>query len=53
MQTKQTEKVINSHSEKKGIHIKIAEGSMNPDQPAYTASVGKIFTSVIISMLSK
>ncbi|MBS4209531.1 serine hydrolase domain-containing protein [Bacillus sp. FJAT-50079] len=39
------------HSEKKGIHLKIAEGSMNLDQPIYVASVGKIFTSVIISIL--
>ncbi|CAM3205961.1 serine hydrolase domain-containing protein [Filibacter tadaridae] len=39
------------HSEMKGIHLNIAEGSMNPKQPAYMASVGKIFTSVIISIL--
>src|SRR6185437_8167043 len=37
--------------EKKGIHLNIAEGSMNPNQPAYMASVGKMFTSVLISML--
>lgn len=39
------------HSEKKGIHVNIAEGAMNVNQPAYMASVGKIFTSVLISML--
>lgn len=39
------------HSEKKGIHLNIAEGSMNPKQPAYMASVGKIFTSVLVSIL--
>ena len=39
------------HSEKKGIHFNIAEGSMNRKQPAYMASVGKIFTSVLISIL--
>lgn len=39
------------HSEKKSIHLNIAEGSMNTNQPAYMASVGKIFTSVLISIL--
>ncbi|UCZ55070.1 beta-lactamase family protein [Bacillus shivajii] len=39
------------HSEKKGIHLNIAEGAMELNQPAYMASVGKIFTSVLISIL--
>ncbi|MFS0880199.1 serine hydrolase domain-containing protein [Metabacillus niabensis] len=39
------------HSERNSIHLHIAEGAMNPKQPAYMASVGKIFTSVLISML--
>ena len=44
------------HSEKYGIHLNIAEGSTgkvpaDPQQPVYMASVGKIFTSVLISML--
>lgn len=39
------------HSEKKGIHLNITEGSMDPNQPAYMASVGKIFTSVLIGIL--
>ncbi|MBU9712300.1 serine hydrolase domain-containing protein [Evansella tamaricis] len=38
-------------SEKLGIHLNLADGAMDPDQPAYMASVGKIFTSVLISML--
>lgn len=39
------------HSERNGIHLHITEGSMKLKQPAYMASVGKIFTSVLISML--
>ena len=39
------------HSEKKGIRLNITEGAMNPNQPAYLASVGKIFTSVLIGIL--
>ena len=39
------------HSEKKGIHLNNAEGLMNAKQPAYMASTGKIFTSVLISAL--
>ncbi|CAG9623032.1 hypothetical protein BACCIP111883_03827 [Sutcliffiella rhizosphaerae] len=38
------------YSEKQEIHLNIAEGAMHPDQPAYMASVGKIFTSVLISI---
>lgn len=44
------------HSKKADIHINIAEGSTgdipaNPQQPYYIASVGKLFTSVLISIL--
>ncbi|WP_078427651.1 serine hydrolase domain-containing protein [Alkalihalobacterium alkalinitrilicum] len=39
------------HSETNGIHINIADGLMDTNQPVYMASVGKLFTSVIISML--
>ncbi len=44
------------HSDKTGLHINLAEGSgensqPTPQQPNYMASVGKLFTSVIISML--
>jgi len=44
------------HSNNTGLHINLAEGSENnsktsPQQPNYMASVGKLFTSVIISML--
>lgn len=39
------------HSERNDIHLHITEGSMKLKQPAYMASVGKIFTSVLISML--
>ncbi|WP_231638700.1 serine hydrolase [Paenibacillus sp. JCM 10914] len=45
------------HSEKLGIHLNIAEGSKNhgtsayPQQPNYMASVGKIFTSVLVAIL--
>ncbi len=43
-------------SEKKGINMSIAEGKTgaaapDPRQPVHMASVGKLFTSVIISML--
>ena len=44
------------HSDQKGIHINLAEGATgsfpaDPRQPNYMASVGKLFTSTIISML--
>jgi D-alanyl-D-alanine carboxypeptidase len=44
------------HSDKTGLHINLAEGSgekrkPTPQQPNYMASVGKLFTSVIVSML--
>ena len=44
------------HSDKLEIHLNIAEGSTdeltaNPQQPNYMASVGKLFTSTIISIL--
>jgi len=44
------------NSEKLGIHLNLAEGSMgdlpaNPQQPNYMASVGKLFTSTLISIL--
>ncbi|QUW22000.1 beta-lactamase family protein [Sporosarcina sp. Marseille-Q4063] len=39
------------HSEKNDIHLNIAGGSMKKNQPAYMASVGKVFTSVLINLL--
>lgn len=44
------------HSDKTGLHLNLAEGAgendkPNPGQPVYMASVGKLFTSVIISLL--
>jgi D-alanyl-D-alanine carboxypeptidase len=44
------------HSDKTGLHINLAEGAgengkPTPQQPNYMASVGKLFTSVIVSML--
>ncbi len=44
------------HSDQKDIHINLAEGATgsfpaDPCQPNYMASVGKLFTSTIISML--
>ena len=44
------------HSDKLGIHLNIAEGSTNnmpanENQPYYIASIGKLFTSVIIGVL--
>ncbi len=44
------------YSEKAGVNIKIAEGSTgdvpaHPDQPNYVASVGKLFTSVLVATL--
>ncbi len=44
------------HSKASGIHINIAEGTTgkipsSPQQPNYMASVGKLFTSTIISLL--
>ncbi len=53
-------KVINAfllvHSENTGLHINLAEGKgengiPTPQQPNYMASVGKLFTSVIVSKL--
>jgi len=44
------------HSEKLGIHLNIAEGSTgnipaNTQQPYFIASIGKLFTSVLINIL--
>jgi len=44
------------HSDKLGIHLNIAEGSTgsvpaNAQQPYFIASIGKLFTSVLISIL--
>lgn len=44
------------HSDKAGLHFNFAEGpgdngKPNPGQPNYMASVGKLFTSVIVGML--
>jgi D-alanyl-D-alanine carboxypeptidase len=58
-QVKQDSKIKNAyllvHSEPLGIDLKVAEGSTdgqpaNIDQPNYMASVGKIFTSTLVSM---
>ncbi|WP_026674016.1 serine hydrolase domain-containing protein [Alkalihalobacterium bogoriense] len=39
------------HSDTHNIHLNVNEGLEDPNQPVYMASVGKIFTSVITSML--
>ena len=44
------------HSDKTGLHVNLAEGAgengkPTPEQPNYMASVGKLFTSTIVSML--
>lgn len=44
------------HSEKLGIHLNMAEGStgsipVNTQQPYFIASIGKLFTSVLIGIL--
>ncbi|HSL88393.1 MAG TPA: serine hydrolase, partial [Ignavibacteriaceae bacterium] len=44
------------HSEKSGIHLNIAEGKTDgfdahPQQPNHLASVGKLFTAVLIGIL--
>jgi D-alanyl-D-alanine carboxypeptidase len=44
------------HSDKLGFHLNLAEGAAegvaaSPEQPYYVASVGKLFTAVLISML--
>lgn len=44
------------HSNKTGLHLNIAKGpgengEPNPNQPVYMASVGKLFTSVMIAIL--
>lgn len=44
------------HSDKTGLHLNLSEGAGDngkptPQQPNYMASVGKLFTSVIVSML--
>ena len=44
------------HSNKTGLHLNLAEGpgdgnKPNPQQPVYMASVGKLFTSVIVAIL--
>ena len=44
------------HSDKLNLHLNIAEGSTgdlpaNPHQPNYMASVGKLFTATIVSLL--
>jgi D-alanyl-D-alanine carboxypeptidase len=44
------------HSEKLGIHLNMAEGSTgsrptNVQQPYFTASIGKLFTSVLMGIL--
>ena len=53
-------KILNAyllvHSNKSGLHLNLAEGpgendKPNPQQPVYMASVGKLFTSVIVAIL--
>ena len=56
-------KILNAHllvhSAKNSLHLNIAGGNsisgmgnaVHPDQPVYMASVGKLFTAVLISML--
>ncbi|TVQ65872.1 MAG: class C beta-lactamase-related serine hydrolase [Balneolaceae bacterium] len=44
------------HSEKRGLHLNLADGTgenaaPNPQQPVYMASVGKLYTSVILAIL--
>ncbi|GAB2687635.1 serine hydrolase [Paenibacillus thermoaerophilus] len=43
------------HSDKLGVHLNIAEGSadhaVNANQPYFIASIGKLFTSVLIGIL--
>lgn len=44
------------HSEGKGLHLNLAEGegehsSPDPRQPVYMASVGKLYTAVIVALL--
>lgn len=46
------------HSDKLGIHVNVAEGTTGgmpvcPYQPYYVASVGKLFTSVVIALLAE
>ncbi len=45
------------HSGSKDIHLKVADGDegvyAHPDQPQFTASVGKMFASTIIAMLEE
>lgn len=45
------------HSGSKDVHLKLAAGDeglyVHPDQPQFTASVGKMFTSTIIAMLEE
>lgn len=47
-----------AHSDSHGIHLNIAEGitcgmPSSPYQPYYVASVGKLFTSVLVAILSE
>jgi D-alanyl-D-alanine carboxypeptidase len=46
------------HSDRTGIHVNLAEGATgsfpaDPRQPNYMASVGKLFTSTLVSILSE
>ncbi len=59
-QVRKDKKIINAwllvHSDKAGLHLNLAEGPGEndkpaPQQPVYMASVGKLFTSVMISIL--
>lgn len=59
-QVRKDPKVINAfllvHSDKTGLHMNVAEGTgengpPTPQQPNYMASVGKLFTSVLVSLL--
>lgn len=59
-QVRKDKKITNAyllvHSDKSGLHLNIADGlgendKPDPQQPVYMASVGKLFTAVIISIL--
>lgn len=46
------------HSERSGIHLNMAEGATDnmpahPEQPYFIASVGKLFTSVLVGILTE
>lgn len=59
-QVRKDKRIVNAyllvHANKLGVHLNLAEGSgengqPNPQQPVYMASVGKLFTAVIVAIL--